>query len=140
MLDQQPKERMPALWATCDASLVLLRNIPQFSKVLPSKLFESMAMALPVILGVGGESRALIEQVGCGIAIVPEDPEDLANAVRALAADPACARAMGECGRRYVTAHHDRARIASRYAAVLEDVARAPELPQRAASRSTQPG
>jgi glycosyltransferase involved in cell wall biosynthesis len=123
ILDQQPKERMPALWASCDTSLVLLRNAPTFSKVLPSKLFESMAMALPIVLGVKGESRALVEQVGCGIAIAPEDAEGLANAVLSLAADPGRARAMGERGRRYVMAHHDRDRIASRFAALLENVA-----------------
>jgi glycosyltransferase involved in cell wall biosynthesis len=126
MLDQQPKERMPALWASCDASLVLLRDDPEFTKVLPSKLFESMAMALPIVLGVKGESRALVEEAGCGIAIAPEDAEGLANAVVSLATDPGRARAMGERGRRYVMAHHDRDRIASRFAALLEDVAGPP--------------
>ena len=131
ILGQQPKEQMPALWATCDASLVLLRNLPTFTKVLPSKLFESMAMGLPVILGVEGESRALVEQAGCGIPIVPEDAEGLARAVRTLAQDRKLASTMGEQGRRYVAAHHDRARVAHRFAALLEDMAGLPESPQR---------
>jgi glycosyltransferase involved in cell wall biosynthesis len=139
ILDQQPKERMPALWANCDASLVLLRNVPQFAKVLPSKLFESMAMGLPIILGVDGESRALVEQVGCGIAISPEDAEGLANAVCTLAADPDHARSMGERGRRYVAVHHDRARIASRFAALLEDMAASPHQSLRHAWRRRLP-
>ena len=42
MPGQLPKERMPALWALTDVSLVLLRDQPLFRTVLPSKLFEAL--------------------------------------------------------------------------------------------------
>src|SRR5262245_24777744 len=44
MLDQQPKQKMPALWSLSNVSLILLKKSELFKTVLPSKIFESMAM------------------------------------------------------------------------------------------------
>lgn len=126
ILDQQPKERMPALWATSDASLVLLRKSPLFTTVIPSKLFEAMAMARPIILGVDGESRQILEEAGCGIPIQPEDAEALAAAVARLARDQAAARAMGESGRRWVSEHHDRNKLAVTFATLMQGLVSKP--------------
>ncbi len=48
---------MPSLWAAIDASLILLKRHDLFKKVIPSKMFEAMAMRCPIILGVEGEAR-----------------------------------------------------------------------------------
>lgn len=123
ILGQRPKADMPAIWAATDASLILLRRLDTFKSVLPSKMFEAMAMRRPIVLGVEGEARALLDAAGAGIAIVPEDADQLAAAVRRLADDSAEAAAMGEAGRRHVSEHFDRNRLAADYAAFLEDVA-----------------
>ncbi len=122
MLEQQPKARMPALWQATGASLVLLRNSPLFETVIPSKIFESLAMQRPVILGVRGESRELLERSNAAVFITPEDARELADAVRQLADDPARCRAMGEAGREFVTRHFDRSVLARRYLNMLEAV------------------
>jgi glycosyltransferase involved in cell wall biosynthesis len=119
MLEQQPKERMPQLWAVCDASLVLLRRLPVFESVIPSKIFESMAMRKPIILGVSGEAREIVNEAQAGLAIEPEDPAALSAAVLRLAQDPALTRELGGNGRRYVTAHFDRRLLARRFENVL---------------------
>ena len=69
MLGQQPKERMPVLWAAADVSLVLLKRSDLFKTVIPSKIFEAMAMERPLILGVEGEAKALVEEAGAGTCI-----------------------------------------------------------------------
>ena len=56
MLDQQPRERMPAIWGLADASIVHLRRTPLFRTVIPSKIFEAMAAGVPTLLGVEGEA------------------------------------------------------------------------------------
>lgn len=123
MLDQQPKARMPALWGLADISLVLLKKDDLFKTVIPSKIFEAMAMQRPILLGVEGEARALVEAAGAGIGIEPENPADLASAVRRLADDPASCEAMGRSARAFVTAHFDRARLARRFAELLARLA-----------------
>jgi len=113
MLDQKPKEAMPAIWAVTDVSLVLLKNEELFKTVLPSKFFESMAMKCPIVLGVRGEAQALVESADAGICIEPENAEELANAVVALADNDKQAKVFGENGRAFVEAKFDRRKLAS---------------------------
>ena len=119
MLDQQPKEAMPELWAMADISLVLLRNTALFKTVIPSKIFEAMGMATPIVLGVDGEARALLEAAQGGVAIEPENAQALADAVLALARDPVARAAIGERSNAYVRAHFDRRALAARYLALF---------------------
>jgi glycosyltransferase involved in cell wall biosynthesis len=120
MLAQQPKERMPSLWRTADVSLVLLKDTPLFQTVIPSKIFESLAMQTPIVLGVKGESRELIEASGAGVAIAPGNATELAAQVLELSRNRARVKAMGAQGAAFVREHFDRAKLARRYADVLE--------------------
>ena len=135
MLDQQPKTRMPAIWAVTDVSLVVLKNQPLFRTVIPSKIVESMAMMKPVILGVRGESEALLRESQAGLCVQPESPAQLARAVRRLHADPDERRAMGLAGRQFVEQRFDRQVLAARYAdflnALVEEKRRPAEAPVR---------
>ena len=119
---QVPREAIPDVLAASDAALVLLRPDPLFETVLPSKMFEAMAAACPVILGVRGESRALLEESGGGIGIEPGSGIALAGAVQVLAADPERRRRMGALGRGYVTARLSHDALARDYAAALQEL------------------
>lgn len=123
MLEQQPKTRMPAVWGVTDVSLVVLKDQPLFRTVIPSKIFESMAMRKPVILGVRGESESLLEESGGGVCVPPENPAQLARSIRRLHANREECRAMGQAGRRFVETNFDRRVLASRYADLLGSVA-----------------
>lgn len=123
IVGQRPKSDMPAIWTATGASLILLRRNDLFRKVLPSKMFEAMAMRRPIILGVEGESCALLHSAGAGISIPPEDATALADAVLALASDPALAARFGAAGDTFVRANFDRAELADRYLNLLETAA-----------------
>ncbi|WP_422056519.1 glycosyltransferase family 4 protein [Sphingomonas sp.] len=114
MLAQQPKSAMPGIWAASDAALVLLRRVDTFKTVIPSKMFEAMAMACPMVLGVEGEAKALMQAGGAGIAITPESAQELAAAVTRLADDPAVAAQLGDSGRSFVAREFDRRVLADR--------------------------
>ncbi len=120
ILGQRPKAEMPIVWAATDVSLILLRRNDLFKKVLPSKMFEAMAMACPIVLGVEGEARALLESAGAGIAITPESAEELVSAVNRLASDRELAAKLGQQGAVQVREHYDRTRLAANYLRVLE--------------------
>ena len=82
MIPKQPKENMPKIWSLCDISLVSLKDTPLFSAVIPSKIFESMAMSLPVIISVPeGESTQIIRTQKAGLVIPPENSNSLSEAV-----------------------------------------------------------
>ena len=120
ILGQRPKADMPGIWAATDASLILLRRNDAFKKVIPSKMFEAMAMRCPIILGVQGEASELLDEAGAGIAILPEDAEQLAAAVIRLLENPDLSMAFGDAAAIFVREHYDRAVLASRYLELLE--------------------
>jgi len=121
-MDQQPRELVPPLINAADVCLVLLRRAPLFTTVLPSKMLEFMACGRPVILGVEGYARELLERAGGGVFVEPENAEALAAAITQFARDPQLCSTLGENGRRFVTLHFSRASTARRYLRLLEEV------------------
>ncbi|WP_084594175.1 glycosyltransferase family 4 protein [Arhodomonas aquaeolei] len=88
-LPRQAKERVPAISALCDTAVIPLRDSPVFESVIPSKLFECMAMGTPVVMALPeGEATGLVREYGVGVCVPPEDPEALAAAVQDLADSP----------------------------------------------------
>ena len=89
MIPRQPKERMPALWSLCDVALVPLRDSPVFATVIPSKIFESMGMGVPIMMSLPeGEATGIIRRADVGVCVPPENPGALAAALRQLADTP----------------------------------------------------
>jgi glycosyltransferase involved in cell wall biosynthesis len=119
----QPKARMPEWYAAADVALVPLRNIPLFDMFIPSKMFEIMACARPIVGSVRGEARRILDASGGAITVDPEDAAGVAAAVRRLKADAELRRALGDAGRRFVQQHYERRQLAARYIRLLEDVA-----------------
>jgi len=115
----QPASRMPEVLSLFDCALIPLKRLDLFQGALPSKMFEAMAASVPVIVGVDGEARRLVDKAQAGICVEPENPKALADAVLRLYRDPACRKAMGEHGRAYVIEHYDRGRIARQFEQLL---------------------
>jgi glycosyltransferase involved in cell wall biosynthesis len=124
MLGQLPKSDMPKLWSVSDASLVLLRKLDLFLTVIPSKIFESMAMKKPIVMGVEGESREIIEAAGSGLTMEPENAQQLAQAVSKLADSKALCQQLGDSGYDYVAEHFDRYKLAAEFEQKLAQILR----------------
>lgn len=122
MLDQQPKEQMPWLWALADVSLILLKKSDLFKTVIPSKIFESMAMEKPIILGVEGESAELLRAADAGYCIEPENDRELAARLLELQADRDLRHKLGTKGRMHVVNYYDRIKLARCFIELLEAV------------------
>jgi colanic acid biosynthesis glycosyl transferase WcaI len=126
-IGQQPRERIPDYICASDACLVLLKNAEVFKTVIPTKMLEFMSCAHPVILGVDGQARRILDEAGGGVAIEPEDAHALARAVRDLAANRDGAREMGERGREYILRRYSRQQTADKYIRVLDYLLQTPE-------------
>ena len=121
-LDQQPRQKIPAIISACDACLVLLRKTDVFKTVIPTKMLEFMSCARPVILGVEGQARQIVEQAGAGLAIEPENAGQLAQAIEQLAAHRELAAALGNKGREFIVQNLSRRHTAEKYLDVLRSV------------------
>lgn len=97
-VDTVAKGEVVRYWSLLDASIIHLKKSPLFEAVIPSKLFESMAMGIPVLHGVGGESAEIVAAEHAGIPFPPEDSDALYDAIRRLKADPALYAALKHGG------------------------------------------
>lgn len=122
-VDGQPRERVPSILAASDVILVHLRDAPVFDSVIPSKIFEAMAMARPIVLGVRGESAEIVRRAECGLIVEPELPQELIAAVRTLRDDPDLRLRLGQNGRRAAEREFCRRAAAIRMLDVLLDTA-----------------
>lgn len=108
-LEPQPYERMPVLLAASDICLVPLRKVPLFEGALPSKMYEAMACARPIVLGVDGEARRIAEdEAGAAMFVEPENAEALASGILYFHEHPEESGYLGMHGRAYVEARFDR--------------------------------
>jgi colanic acid biosynthesis glycosyl transferase WcaI len=126
-VDQQPREKIPAYVNASDACLVLLKKTELFMTVIPTKMLEFMSCARPVILGVDGQARMILEEARAGLVIEPENSDALVSAIRRLAANPDKARELGHNGREHIVRKFSRGHTAEKYIRVLEHLLNLPE-------------
>ena len=85
LIPHQPRHAMPGFVSLFSIALVPLRDLPLFSKVIPSKIFEYMAMGVPLVIGVPeGAATKIVKQTNCGRIVQPDSPEKLAEAILEL--------------------------------------------------------
>ncbi len=119
---ERPRGEVPRWIAESNACAVLLRRTDVFLTVVPSKMLEIMAAGRPILLGVEGEARTLLERAGAGIGVAPENAEQLAAAIRRLQNDAALAAQYGTSGREFVRREFRREMLAAKYLELLERV------------------
>lgn len=76
-----PKDRARAYINAADLCLVTLLDIPLFDGALPTKLFDYMACNKPVLCGVQGEAKRLIDEAQAGFTFAPNDEKQLADLI-----------------------------------------------------------
>jgi colanic acid biosynthesis glycosyl transferase WcaI len=119
---QQSREKIPAYIASSNVCLVLLKKAEVFETVIPTKMLEYMSCARPVILGVGGQAKEIVQRARAGICIEPENASALCDAVLKLRADAFMCADLGRNGREYIVRNFSRERTAVDYLEVLTGI------------------
>jgi glycosyltransferase involved in cell wall biosynthesis len=118
-----PRTQMSTAIAACDLYIVPLRKNDLFLGAIPSKLFEPLAMGIPILLGVDGEARELfIEKGKCGLFFIPEDSDDLSEKIYFLNTNRNELSFLGENGKKYVSVNFNREKIAMNYFKILSEL------------------
>ncbi len=120
---RQPRQEIPKILASSDACLIHLKGCRLFGTVLPSKIFETMAMGRPIIMGVQGPASEIVMDAEAGLEMEPDSARSLVRAVETLADDPESALRQGATARQYVADHYNRDVLADRYLELLNRVA-----------------
>lgn len=123
--DPIPSAQVPALLASADACLMILRDSPVFRwGISPTKLFEYLAAARPVVFSVRTPTN-LVADVGAGVTAAPGDAEALARAIVELeATDPHRRAEMGVRGCAAVRVDYTFSALGAQLEAVCFAVAR----------------
>jgi glycosyltransferase involved in cell wall biosynthesis len=112
-LDPVPKAQMPATLKAVNAAIIPLKKLDIFKGAIPSKLFENLAMEIPVLLGVDGEAKELfIDKGKCGLYFEPENEKELSDAISKITADHELATELGKNGRKFANEFFNRDNIA----------------------------
>jgi glycosyltransferase involved in cell wall biosynthesis len=111
-----PKSEMPGVLKEVNAAIVPLRKLDLFEGAIPSKIFETLAMEVPILLAVDGEARRhFVDNAHAAIFIEPENVEVLVEKVRFLFDNPEKASEMGKNGRQYAFCVFNRDKIAAEF-------------------------
>jgi glycosyltransferase involved in cell wall biosynthesis len=84
------------------AGLAVLEPEPNYVESFPTKMFEYMALGLPVIVSDFPLYREVVDGNACGVCVDPLDSAALATALEKLLCDPTKAQELGRNGRKAV--------------------------------------
>jgi glycosyltransferase involved in cell wall biosynthesis len=127
-----PMSEVGAFLELADVLLVHLRKDPLFEITIPSKTQAYMLVGKPLLMAVRGDAADLVIRAKCGLIADPENPQQLADTVDALAELPVNAlKDMGENGRNFYRKNLSLEVGVSEFASVFQ-------LLSRKASRSEQ--
>ena len=82
--------------------MVTLHPIINYIDSLPVKMFEYMAVGLPVIAFNFPLWKSIVEENNCGLCVNPMNPEEIAKAINELLSDNELAQKMGANRRQLV--------------------------------------
>ncbi len=119
----QPRELLSQSLSSADIHVVgLAHGLSGY--VVPSRLYGIMSVGRPVIVAADADSETahVVEQAGCGIVVPPNDPPELARAIRKAYDGELPLEEMGRQGREYVVREGDRTIAVERYRSLLREL------------------
>ncbi|MGB9692797.1 MAG: glycosyltransferase family 4 protein, partial [Candidatus Sumerlaeaceae bacterium] len=123
IIPYQPRSKVPALLAASDALIVTYMKNDITLITVPSKIYEYMSSARPIVAGVAGVIDEILSEAGCGLVSRTRDPHELARHISYLKTHPDEGHAMGERGRRYAIEHFSFPKVAEAYEKTLAETA-----------------
>lgn len=117
-IDTVSKEEVINYWSLLDVAIIHLKKSNLFRSVIPSKMFECMAMGIPIVHGVDGESAAIVKRHNAGIVFEPENVQELCSVLTKLNGNIPMLEELSS-GSRIGSEEFDRANLARRMLAIL---------------------
>ncbi|MCY3623877.1 MAG: glycosyltransferase family 4 protein [Gammaproteobacteria bacterium] len=121
-----PREQVGELVASFDLALVPLAA--ELPGTMPSKVYETLACGVPLIVCEGCEAAALVTDLGLGRAVPPLDLGALVDAIEDFLGDPAQVKRIGRNARELATRYDldDVVRRAeATFSALVDDMSKA---------------
>jgi len=105
-LGRVPEQQADRVLINSSMSINLYSKHPNNNSIRSNRLFEAMAAGLPVIVSNFPAMASFVQKHSCGIAVNPEDPCEISEAIRKLITDPQLAFQLGVNGREVVLKYY----------------------------------
>jgi glycosyltransferase involved in cell wall biosynthesis len=104
LIGMYPPSATPQFLAIADLIVLPQQPVPVALGQMPMKLYEAMAMGLPIVATAVSDIPELLD--GCGLVVPPGDRPALARAIESVLCNPALARRLGRAARARITTHY----------------------------------
>ena len=115
--------QLPAIYTSCDIYVMASREIPGRLDLVEGfgiSFLEASASGLPVVAGNSGGISDAVQNGKTGLLVNPDDPEDIASAIKRLLIDDTLARRLGEEGRRWTETQMSWEHVAKRLISTMQ--------------------
>lgn len=112
-------DEIPAAWNASFATFLALRDHPLYRGTIPAKLYEALAVGVPVLAALEGSGARLIEDSGGGAVCACGDVERLGDLIEAVLDRPDRRAGYSRAARAYAERHLDAGRVTEAYEAAL---------------------
>jgi glycosyltransferase involved in cell wall biosynthesis len=97
-----PKDQARAYINAADICVVTLLDIPLFSGALPTKMLDYMACGKPVLCGVRGEAKRVVEESKAGFVFEPNDDKQFSELILDLIENENTTKMMSKNGIEFI--------------------------------------
>jgi len=119
-----PKEEVFKYVLASDMGASVLKNVDTFKTIYSNKTFDYMSCKKPILLGIDGVSRQLIEEADCGIFVEPENIADIAAKIRRCINGEFDLKKQGENGYHHAKKYFDRHVLGHNYLKEMKKIAK----------------
>jgi glycosyltransferase involved in cell wall biosynthesis len=109
-----PPDALPVQVARADLCLGIFGTTPKAARVIPNKVYQTLALGKPLISADTPALREAFEPGEHLLAVPPGDSSALAEAILALDSDPDKAKRLGEAGRARMESEYNEAALGRR--------------------------
>lgn len=119
VMDPVNRDKVKEILSMADIGFQALEDIDYIAFAHAVKLFEYMALKLPVVFSGRGESKRLIDEAKGGITCAQDSLDEVVDALRLLKSNPDLRAELGENGRSYTEKYHDRSQLSKKFLDIL---------------------
>lgn len=116
-----PKENLVGLIQNAMVSLVPLKGTPVLDTSSPNKFFESLAAGVPIVQNTQGWMKDFLREQELGVTLDPNDPEQLAEQLIYLDANPSLLEGMGKKASQVAKEQFDKDFLANKMLTAIEE-------------------
>jgi glycosyltransferase involved in cell wall biosynthesis len=114
-----PSKEICKYLSIANCGIVPLKKSEVFLGTIPSKIFDYLSCELPILLGVDGEARKILEKSKGGLFFEPENHNDLIKNIIYLKDNPDIRKNMGKAGRKFVEKYYNRKILAKKIEKII---------------------